>query len=202
MGKPLRKEGVSKDPVEQFNKWLKEAISADVPEPNAVVLSTVDRRGRPASRAVLLKGIDNGQFVFYTNIQSKKGQDLGGNPHASLLFVWLPIGRQVRIDGLAHPVEKQVAESYFHSRPRGSKIAARVSAQSQVIESRDWLEQKMSEEESRWIQTDEIPTPESWGGYALEPNQFEFWQGRENRLHDRLLYTRLDDRWQLERLSP
>ena len=186
------------EPVAQFDRWFSEAIAANVDEPNAMVLSTVALNGTPSSRAVLLKSFSGAGFVFYTNLGSAKARDIAENPVVSLLFLWLPLHRQVRITGLAQAVDDETADAYFDSRPRDARIGAIASPQSSVIESRDWLEQRISEigrEES-------INRPDHWGGYRVEPQGFEFWQGRPNRLHDRIRYLPAGDSWERARLAP
>ncbi len=186
------------EPVAQFDRWFSEAIAANVVEPNAMVLSTVAPNGNPSSRAVLLKAFSGDGFVFYTNLGSAKARDIAANPVVSLLFLWLPLHRQVRITGLAQAVDDDTADAYFDSRPREARIGAIASPQSSVIESRDWLELRISE-----IARDErISRPEHWGGYRVQPQGFEFWQGRPDRLHDRIRYLPAGDSWERARLAP
>lgn len=193
---------VSSDPVQQFEKWFKEAVDAQVPEPNAMNLATVTEHGRPASRIVLLKGIEEQQFVFYTNYQSSKGQELEKNPACALTFFWPELERQIRIEGVASRVDPRLSELYFQSRPRGSQIGAWSSPQSSIIESRAILEERYRNVEKKFDGKDPLPKPHQWGGFKVEPLQVEFWQGRPSRLHDRLRYTRIDSTWKIHRLAP
>jgi pyridoxamine 5'-phosphate oxidase len=185
-----------------FGRWLTDAITAGLPEPNAMVLATADGRGRPSARTVLLKGYDERGFVFYTNYDSRKGRELAANPYASAVFGWLPQYRQVRVEGVAAPVGRAETAAYFAVRPRGAQIGAWASPQSTVIGSRRDLEAAVAAAEERFAGTDDVPPPPNWGGYRLVPDAVEFWQGRENRLHDRLRYRRGDEDWLLERLAP
>jgi pyridoxamine 5'-phosphate oxidase len=193
---------VDHDPFRQFDKWFQQAIDAKLPEPNAMTLATVDSRGRPSARIVLIKGIDESGFVFYTNYESRKGRELSANPHASLLFHWIELERQVRIEGRIVKTDAEQSDAYFASRPLGSRIGAWASNQSQVIESRSQLE--VREREISLQYGDHPPRPPYWGGYRLVPDAIEFWQGRPSRLHDRLLFTRTGENapWQIARLSP
>lgn len=193
---------VSSDPVQQFEKWFKEAMDAQVPEPNAMNLATVNEHGRPASRIVLLKGIEEQQFVFYTNYQSSKGQELEKNPACALTFFWPELERQIRIEGVANRVDPQRSEQYFQSRPRGSQIGAWSSPQSSIIESREILEERYRQIEKKFDGKDTLPKPHQWGGFKVEPLLVEFWQGRPGRLHDRIQYTRIDSTWKIHRLAP
>lgn len=193
---------VDRDPVKQFDKWFKEAVNAEIPEVNAMHLATVNAQGRPSSRIVLLKGIESGKFVFYTNYQSRKGKELDQNPVCCLTFFWPELERQVRIEGIAKRVDEQRSNIYFQSRPRGSQIGAWSSPQSTIIESREILEQRVAQIEDRFKNQDTLPRPHQWGGFEIEPFEVEFWQGRPNRLHDRILYTRIDNLWKINRLSP
>ena len=188
------------DPVAQFRRWLDEALDSDIMEATAMTLATADARGRPSSRTVLLKEVGEHGFVFYSNYQSRKGKELAENPHAALNFYWDVLERQVRVEGRVSKLSREASESYFHNRPRGSQLGALASNQSEVIESREVLEKRIEALDEKY--PDEVPLPDDWGGYALEPESVEFWQGRPNRVHDRLRYTRQGDRWGLERLSP
>lgn len=190
------------EPVEQFAGWLAEAERAGLPEPNAMVLSTVTATGQPRSRTVLLKSYGSDGFVFYTNRASAKAQDLAAVPWAGLLFPWYALRRQVIITGRVAPMSQQESEPYFHSRPRGSQIGAWASRQSEVISSRAVLEERYAQLEQRWPEGTTVDMPGFWGGYRLMHESVEFWQGRANRLHDRLRYRRDGDRWAVERLSP
>lgn len=193
---------VSGDPVQQFEKWFREAVDAQVPEPNAMNLATVNEHGRPASRIVLLKGIEEQQFVFYTNYQSSKGQELEKNPACALTFFWPELERQIRIEGVASRLDPRQSEQYFQSRPRGSQIGAWSSPQSSIIESREILEERYRQIEKKFDGKDPLPKPNQWGGFKVEPLQVEFWQGRPSRLHDRIRYTRIDNTWKIHRLAP
>lgn len=191
---------VAPDPLAQFERWFADAVKAAVPMPNAMSLATVSRAHKPSSRMVLLKGVDQGGFVFYTNTHSRKGRDIEGNAHAALLFVWLQLERQVCIQGALSRVSTAQADAYFATRPLGSRHAALASPQSDVIASRAALEQRYHEVAR--TTGDTPPRPAHWGGYRLMPVEIEFWQGRENRLHDRLLYRKSASGWVLERLAP
>jgi pyridoxamine 5'-phosphate oxidase len=190
------------DPVDQFSAWLADAAAAGLPEPNAMVLSTVSAAGRPRSRSVLLKGHGPAGFVFYTNRTSAKAQDLAANGHASALFPWYALRRQVIVQGAVTPMSQAESEPYFHSRPHGSQLGAWASRQSSVIGSRAVLEDAYAQLEQRWPEGIVVPMPDFWGGYRLVPDLVEFWQGRANRLHDRLRYRRDGTHWLVERLSP
>jgi pyridoxamine 5'-phosphate oxidase len=189
------------DPVEQFRKWFEEALAADLHEPNAMTLGTATPGGRPSARIVLLKGFDERGFVFYTNYEGRKARELEDNPYCALVFYWGELERQVRVEGRASRIPKEESDAYFDSRPRGSRLGAWVSEQSRTIESREALEDRLRELEERY-EGAEIPRPPFWGGYRVEPDSVEFWQGRENRLHDRLIYRRSERGWKIERLQP
>jgi pyridoxamine 5'-phosphate oxidase len=197
----LSKADLLADPLEQFRLWFAEASRAPLQEPNAMTLATVDGSGQPAARTVLLKGIDKRGLVFYTNLDSRKARELAANPKAALLFWWPPHARQVRFEGAIEPVEDVESDAYFATRPRGSQIGAWASAQSSVIADRVALEAAEQKVAERFA-GGPVPRPPFWGGYRLVPERIEFWQGRTNRLHDRLRYTRTGDRWQIERLAP
>ena len=190
-----------KDPYKQFQIWFSEAVAADFVEPNAMNIATVNSQGEISSRMVLLKGFDSQGFVFFTNYGSNKAKDLASTKQAALTFWWDKLHRQVRIRGMVEKVSREETVEYFHSRPRGSQIGAIASKQSHVIENYTYLENEYKKIESKYADK-EIPCPEHWGGYRVIPEQFEFWQGRPNRLHDRLLYTKVKDKWNIERLSP
>ncbi|HLT24766.1 MAG TPA: pyridoxamine 5'-phosphate oxidase [Ignavibacteria bacterium] len=192
----------SPDPFVQFDEWFKEYLEIEHQDPNAMTLSTCNKDGRPTSRTVLLKSYDNEGFVFFTNYSSKKGKALEENPNASLLFFMRQLHRQVRIEGKVEKISLDESIEYFHSRPRESQLAALASSQSEVISSREDLLSKY-ESLSRQYDGQEIPLPPYWGGYRLVPDEFEFWQGRENRLHDRISYKLENDKnWGIRRLSP
>lgn len=198
--KRLDEEDVDPDPFRQFHAWLAEAIEARVPEPTAMTLATVDVPGRPSARIMLLKALDERGFVFYTNFESRKGAELASRPHAALTFFWKELERQARIEGAVEKVSAAEADEYFASRPLGSRIGACASTQSAEIESRQWLEARVKATETRY--GDNPPRPPHWGGYRVIPAWLEFWQGRQNRLHDRIAYTKTDDGWKITRLSP
>lgn len=193
---------VLKDPIEQFHLWFYEATETGVLEPNAFTLATVGYDGTPSARVLLLKGVDNGSFVFYTNYNSHKSRDLESCPLASMVFLWLELERQVRITGSVTKVSRIESELYFHSRPRESQIGAWVSHQSTVIPSREILEKNLIDMQEKFKDYPVIPLPEHWGGYRILPTEIEFWQGRPNRLHDRLLFTGAEGVWNIQRLAP
>lgn len=188
------------DPFTQFQRWFDEAVRAELPTPNAMTLATVAADGAPGARIVLLKGADPQGFVFYTNYQSRKGQELAANPRAVLVFHWIELEREVRIEGVVGKTGAAESDAYFSSRPLGSRHAAIASPQSTVVASRAALEARFAEVAKS--QGDQPVRPAHWGGYRLNPNLVEFWQGRRNRLHDRLLYTRSNERWSISRLAP
>ena len=189
------------DPVEQFSSWFNQAKDTDIPDPNAMVLSTVSSDGQPSQRTVLLKYYDKDGFVFFTNKASRKAREIAGNSKVNLHFVWLELERQISIAGTATPISATESARYFMSRPRNSQIAAWVSNQSSAISSRNLLMQKFKEMKQKF-KSGEVPLPSFWGGYRVNPSAIEFWQGRENRLHDRFLYTPAENGWQIERLAP
>jgi pyridoxamine 5'-phosphate oxidase len=190
------------DPVKQFEKWFNEALQAQVLEANAMNLATVGESGRPTSRIVLLKGIEEQEFVFYTNYQSLKGRELEKNPACALTFFWPELERQVRIEGIADRVETNKSEKYFQSRPRASQLGAWASPQSAIIESRLLLEERVLQLEKKFDGKSALPKPQQWGGYKVSPIMIEFWQGRPSRLHDRIQYTKVDGQWKTFRLAP
>lgn len=188
------------DPFAQFERWFKDALAAQLPLANAMTLATVTPQGAPDARVVLLKGVEGGGFVFYTNYDSRKGKQLAARPEACLVFLWTQLERQVRIEGNVEKVSVSDSDKYFLSRPVGARLSARGSAQSQVVAGREILETAVKEQKA--MHGDNPPRPAHWGGYRVIPSQIEFWQGRENRLHDRLLYRRNKDSWKIERLAP
>jgi len=192
---------ISKDPLSQFTKWFETALEDDPSEANAMFLATSTKEGKPSLRTVLLKGYDAEGFLFFTNYESRKGKELMENPYASLLFFWKGLERQVRIEGSIEKVSKEISETYFHSRPFESQLAALSSDQSSVIPDRKCLEDKFNTLKEKF-NGNEIPLPENWGGFRLVPDKIEFWQGRQNRLHDRILYSLRNGEWKIERLAP
>jgi pyridoxamine 5'-phosphate oxidase len=191
---------VAHDPYEQFARWFDEALRAQLPEPNAMILATVDASGQPSARTVLLKGYDARGFVFYTNYDSRKGRELAQNARASLLFVWLELERQVRLEGRVEKVSAEESDAYFKTRPVGSRLAAWASPQSEVMPDRQSIEARFAE--AARLHGDDPHRPPSWGGYRLVSDCFEFWQGRPNRLHDRVQYRSESGAWVIERLAP
>jgi pyridoxamine 5'-phosphate oxidase len=203
----LTEDDLAADPYEQFGRWFADAVRAAergaLAEPNAMVVSTVGAEGAPSSRTVLLKGYDQRGFVFYSNHDSRKGRELAANPQISLLFPWHPIARQVIVNGVAVMTSAQETEAYFHSRPHGSQLGALASRQSSVVAARSVLEERYAEQAARWPEGTQVPVPAYWGGYRVQAHTVEFWQGRENRLHDRLRYVHgADGGWSVERLAP
>ncbi len=197
----LLEEGMNPDPIKQFSVWFDEALKAGVDEPNAMTLATVDTEGRPSARIVLLKGVDERGFQFYTNYRSSKAINLADNPHCSLVFHWQALQRQVRVRGIATKLLREESDAYFRSRPRQSQLSASISPQSEVVESREVLERLWLEAQSKY-EGQPIPMPDNWGGYNVEATCIEFWQGRPNRLHDRIEYKREDGSWKIGRLAP
>ena len=197
----LEEAASGSDPAKLFSQWLKDAIEANVSEPSAMVLSTVSQQNRPSSRVVLLKGFEEGRFVFYSNYSSRKGKEIESNQFVSLLFFWPELERQVRVEGLVCRESAEVSDKYFNSRPLESRIGAIVSPQSEIVESREILEKKFREffaqEESA-----QLRRPDFWGGYVVDPEVFEFWQGRPGRLHDRIRFRKDQEAWIRERLAP
>lgn len=196
----LNESDITHNPFEQFNLWLQDAINNDVPEPNAMVLSTVNKQGQPSARNVLLKSADENGFIFFSNKTSDKATDLKHNPHCSLLFSWLSQHRQVIVKGKAEEISMQDSDSYFQTRPYGSRISAWVSDQSKVIKNREELEVKVKEFMDKYPEN--VPMPSHWGGYLVKPESIEFWQGRPSRLHDRIRFTKKAHNWTIERISP
>jgi pyridoxamine 5'-phosphate oxidase len=198
----LSEKDVHPDPLKQFDQWWQEAVRSDLEEVNAMTLATATADGMPDARIVLLKGFDENGFAFFTNYNSAKGHQLLENPRASLVFFWAALERQVRLSGLVRLAAAAANDAYFNSRPEGSRIGAWASPQSEVIESRDWLE-KNEEKLKNELKGDTIRRPAHWGGYVVKPTRMEFWQGRPSRLHDRILYTLgSNGQWKIERLAP
>jgi pyridoxamine 5'-phosphate oxidase len=196
----LDEKDINQDPIKQFKQWFDEAIESQIPEPNGMVMSTITPQGRPNSRVVLLKGLDERGFVFYSNYNSRKGSNIAQNAFVSLNFWWVELERQVRIEGRVTQVSAEESDVYFNSRPYGSKIGAWVSNQSEIIANRDILIQKQTDLEAQY--PTQVPRPPHWGGYRVVADRIEFWQGRSSRLHDRLCYQLIDNEWKIERLSP
>ncbi|MBV9300705.1 MAG: pyridoxamine 5'-phosphate oxidase [Acidobacteriaceae bacterium] len=199
----LTEQNCQASPIVQFENWIKDAERAGLQLPNAMVLSTATTCGQPSARVVLLKDVSDLGFVFYTNYTSRKALELESNPFASLTFYWPELERQVRVEGRVQRTARQLSEAYFRSRPKGSRLGAWASRQSQPLPGREPLDARLKELERIYADTDDIPVPEFWGGYCLMPGVIEFWQGRPNRLHDRLQYRRNSEQnWIVERLSP
>jgi len=194
------------DPVEMFRGWLEETVASGLHEPNAMVVTSVSATGRPSSRMVLLKGLDERGFVFYTNLESRKAQEIAANPHVSLLFPWQDLQRQVRVEGTASPVSAEENEAYFASRPRESQLGAWASPQSRVVASRSALDERYGGVLAQFAELDDVPVPPHWGGFRVAPEEVEFWQGRKGRMHDRLVYRRVEPDphapWTVQRLAP
>ena len=197
----LDRAGLDPDPIVQFHKWFEKVIDADLHEPNAMILATATTDGKPSARTVLLKGYDERGFVFYTNYEGRKAVEIEANPTCALLFYWGELERQVRIEGRASRLSGEESDAYFAGRPRGSRPGAWASEQSRPVEDRNILEERVRALEAEY-EGREIPRPPFWGGYRVEPDTIEFWQGRENRLHDRLVYRRSGGRWKIVRLQP
>lgn len=196
----LNESDITHNPLDQFNKWLEEAIKNQVPEPNAMVLATANKDGQPAARNVLLKSADDNGFIFFSNKNSDKASDLKQNPNCTLLFSWLSQHRQVIVKGKAEEISKEESNTYFQTRPYGSRISAWVSEQSQVIKNREELEIKVKEVMDKYPEN--VPMPNHWGGYLVKPESIEFWQGRPSRLHDRIRFTKKANTWTIERIAP
>ncbi len=198
----LSKKNVEPNPIDQFNVWLKDAIDSNCMEPTAMIVSSVSIQNKPSSRTVLLKAVEHGQFVFFSNYNSRKGVQINQNPNVSLLFYWPELERQINIEGQAHQISTERSDAYFNTRPWKSRIGAIISPQSQPIESRNVIKKSFIIEAAKHI-TDSIPRPSHWGGYEISPTRIEFWQGRANRLHDRILFDKNSEGfWEISRLAP
>jgi pyridoxamine 5'-phosphate oxidase len=198
----LTESAADPDPIAQFRRWFDAALAADLHEPNAMTLTTATPEGRPSARIVLLKGFDERGFVFYTSYEGRKSEEIEANPRCALVFYWGELERQVRVEGRVSRIPEEESNEYFESRPRGSQLGAWASEQSRPVEGRDALEERLRNLEAEY-EGREVLRPPFWGGYRVEPEVIEFWQGRENRLHDRLVYRRSDDgEWERERLQP
>lgn len=199
----LLESNAAADPFTQFDSWFEAAKQSDCPEPNAMIVATVNKEGHPAARVVLLKQVVKEGFVFYTNYGSRKGEELTAHPYAAVVFNWLELERQVRIEGSVVKAPPEMSTDYFHSRPKKSQVGAWASPQSRVIPDRDFLEKRKKEVEEKYSNKEELPRPEHWGGYIIKPRLIEFWQGRSSRLHDRLAYSLGDSgNWERVRLAP
>jgi pyridoxamine 5'-phosphate oxidase len=201
--KSLEVADVDSNPIQQFKVWFDEAIKSDVLEPNAMILATASDTGFPNARVLLLKGVEEQGFIFFTNYESEKGKELAANPAAAMVFNWLDLERQVRIRGKVVKISEEESTNYFQSRPKDSQIGAWASPQSRVIKSREVLEQNQDFLREEYKKAFVLPRPDNWGGYCLIPSEIEFWQGRSSRLHDRILYTKFNEsEWKIERLAP
>lgn len=199
----LREETLQKTPHQQFLNWFNHALSINLHEPYAMYVATANAQGAPHVRTLLLRGATEQGYDFYTNYDSVKGIDLAQNPQAELLFYWAELEQQIRISGQVSKISEQESTAYYHKRPKDNQIAAHISTpQSGVIDSREALQQRFDQRLAEFSQTTEIPKPEFWGGYRLQPSSYEFWQGRPNRLHDRIAYRLVDGQWQIDRLMP
>ncbi len=198
----LAEPDLETEPIAMFRRWLRDVVAAGLHEPNAMVVATVSPDGRPSTRLVLLKGLDERGFVFFTNYESRKGAELAANPHCALLFPWQDLERQVRVEGTATPLPEEENAAYFRTRPRASQLGAWASPQSQVVGSRAELERRYDETETRFPDDADVSLPPHWGGYVVAPAVMEFWQGRRGRMHDRLRYRSTADGWVVERLAP
>lgn len=203
MLKSFDESDAANNPFDQFKQWWEEATHVEIDEVNAMTLATVDSTGKPSARIVLLKGYTNEGFVFFTNYESAKGQELAANPNAAILFFWKELERQIRIEGRVEKISSADSDAYFHSRPAGSRIGAWVSPQSKVIPNRSFLEENYQRLVNEYPDESKVPRPPHWGGYIVKPESFEFWQGRSSRLHDRLRFTQSESGdWVRERLAP
>jgi len=198
----LSEGDLAADPLDQLARWLDDAVASRIPEPNAMVVATVDPDGRPSARIVLLKGLDPDGLVFYTNLDSHKGRSIAHEPRVALVLPWYAIGRQVRVEGSASPVSREETQAYFDTRPWGSQIGAWASPQSTVVPGREDLERRWAEAAARFPEGTRVPAPDRWGGLRVTPEVVEFWQGRPDRMHDRLRYRRTATTWVVERLAP
>lgn len=197
----LDESQVDKSPFLQFEKWFKEAVDAHVNEPNAMTVATASKSGKPAARILLLRNFNENGFVFYTNYTSRKGEEIDENPNCALLFFWPELERQVRIEGKLIKQSSAESDLYFNTRPRTSKLGAWTSPQSKVVKNRKELDE-LYEQMSQRFPSEDVPRPPHWGGYVLQPDSIEFWQGRPSRMHDRILYTLVNGNWKIERLAP
>jgi len=200
-GKPLDDQSIKENPFEQFEIWFEEAVNAQILDPNAMSITTVDSSGQPSTRIVYLRGINDKGFIFYTNYKSDKGQDLENNNKIALNFFFGELERQIRVEGIVAKVSNQESDAYFAKRPRESQIGAWASNQSSTIKNRAELEERVLKFTSKFNNV-EIPRPEHWGGYVVTPQKIEFWQGRPNRLHDRIVFEKNEDKWSIKRVSP
>jgi len=198
----LAEPDLAAEPIAMFRRWFDEARAAGLHEPNAMVVATADAGARPSARLVLLKGLSDDGFVFFTNLRSRKGEELAANPGCALLFPWHPLERQVRVDGVASPLSGAEVAAYFATRPRGSQLGAWASRQSREVADRDELEAAYAAVAARYPEPEPVPVPPEWGGYVVRPEAVEFWQGRPGRMHDRLVYRRTDAGWTTHRLAP
>ncbi|HMQ45932.1 MAG TPA: pyridoxamine 5'-phosphate oxidase [Saprospiraceae bacterium] len=199
----MDKGDLSSNPFEQFSRWFKEAVTAQIPEPNAFTLASINTSGLPSARVVLLKELNEKGFVFFTNYNSRKAKDFEYNPHAAMVFSWLELQRQIRVEGTVEKISTQESEAYFQSRPKGSQIGAWASPQSQIVENRELLDAAVEKLSQQYADADHLPLPPFWGGYLIKPNRLEFWQGRTSRLHDRFEYLlEAENTWKIQRLAP